>query len=162
MPLFHLEGIYLLLAITLGCLVFQLSGALIALAIKDAWYTKDHRMFRLRKFEHNGEFYDRFFKISRWKKYLPDGGTYKKKHLKDFSPVGLEKFIVESKRAELSHVLGFIPFIGIIIFTPWYIWPILFVYALMVNLPCWMAQRYNRPRIIRLLESIQKRKLTKN
>ena len=157
MPLVNLEGFYLLIAITLGCLVFQLSGALIALAVPDAWYAKDHRMFRLRKFEENGTFYDRVFRISRWKKYLPDGGTYKKKHLQDFSPVGLEKFIIESKRAELSHILGFIPFLCFILFTPWYTWPILFVYALLVNLPCWMAQRYNRPRVMRLLASIQKR-----
>jgi len=157
MPLVNLEGFYLLIAITLGCLIFQLSGALIALAVPDAWYAKDHRMFRSRKFEQNGTFYDRVFRISKWKKYLPDGGTYKKKHLTDLSSKGLEKFIIESKRAELSHVLGLLPFIGFILFTPWYIWPILFVYALFVNLPCWMAQRYNRPRVMRLLAGMKKR-----
>ncbi len=158
MPLVNLEGFYLLLAIIFGCLVFQLSGALIALAVPDRWYERNHWMFRLRKFEKSGEFYDRVFRVSRWKKYLPDGGKYKKKHLNDMSPKGLEKFIIESKRAELSHILGFIPFFAFILFTPWYTWPILLVYALLVNIPCWMAQRYNRPRVERLLNAIQKRK----
>lgn len=162
MPLIHLEGFYLLIAITLGCLVFQLSGALIALAVPDAWYQKKHRLFRLRRFEKEGVFYERVFHISRWKPYLPDGGTYKKKHLKDLSPKGLEKFIIESKRAELSHVLGLYPFVFFVLFTPWYVWPILLVYALLVNLPCWMAQRYNRPRAERLLVLLTKTSLPKS
>ena len=157
MPLLHWDGWILLLAIIIGCLVFQLSGSLIALAIPDCWYTKDHRVFRPRRFEKEGLFYEKAFKISRWKPYLPDGGTYKKKHLKDFSLSGLEKFIIESKRAELSHILGLYPFVFFILFTPWYCLPILGVYALIVNVPCWMAQRYNRPRVQRLHDFLKKK-----
>ncbi len=157
MPLVQWDGWILLLAITIGCLVFQLSGSLIALAIPDAWYTKDHRMFRMRRYEKEGTFYEKAFKISRWKPYLPDGGTYKKKHLKDFRLSSLEKFIIESKRAELSHILGLIPFVFFILFTPAYVWPILGVYALLVNVPCWMAQRYNRPRVERLQNALKKK-----
>lgn len=164
MPIFELEGYVLLVAIIIGCFVFQLSGAMVGLAIPDSWYAKDRKMFSQKKFERDGEFYEKYMLIKKWKKYLPDGGVYKKKHLTDFTEENLQKFLIESKRAEMSHILGFIPFILFIIFTPWYVWIILFFYDLLVNFPCLIAQRYNRPRVERLLAKIKSRgekKLTK-
>jgi glycosyl-4,4'-diaponeurosporenoate acyltransferase len=157
MPLIHLDMPYLLIAILVACPLLQAGAALVCLWIPDRWYAKDHAMFRLKRFEKDGKFYDRVFKISRWKKYLPDGGRYKKKHLRDLSVANLEKYVIESKRAELSHVWGLIPFVLFILFTPSYVWPLMAVYALLVNLPCWMAQRYNRPRVIRLLNAVRHR-----
>lgn len=158
MPIIVIEEPYLLIAIFALCFIFQLGGALVGLFIPDSWYEKDHFIFRIRKFEHNGEFYDNVFRISKWKKYLPDAGKYKKKHLNDYSISNLQKFIIESKRAELSHLLGAIPFVTFFIITPWYAFLVLIVYDILVNAPCYMAQRYNRPRVEKLLQSIIKRK----
>lgn len=160
MPLIELEGYILLFWITLGCFVFQLSGAMIGLAIPDSWYAKDRKIFRLKPFEKSGEFYERVFHIKAWKKYLPDGGVYKKRHLSDFTKQNLTQYIIESKRAELSHILGFIPFVFFVLFTPWYVWIIVFFYDILVNVPCYMAQRYNRPRVENLLKVMESRKDT--
>jgi len=157
MPLIELEGYTLLFWIIVACFFFQLGGAMIGLAIPDSWYSKDIKIFRMKKFEKNGSFYEKVCHIKAWKKYLPDGGVYKKRHLTDFTTKNLSKYVVESKRAELSHILGFVPFILFPIFTPWYVWIIIFFYAILVNFPCYIAQRYNRPRVEKLLKKIEKR-----
>jgi hypothetical protein len=61
------------------------------------------------------------------------------------------RFILESKRAELVHWLAILPFWVFGLWGPPIVIPIMFVYALAVNLPCIIAQRYNRPRLLRLL-----------
>ncbi|SHJ10291.1 glycosyl-4,4'-diaponeurosporenoate acyltransferase [Parasporobacterium paucivorans DSM 15970] len=91
-----------------------------------------------------------------WKKRLPDGGKYmkrgyEKKKMKDFSQAGMEKFLTESCRGEATHLLAIMPFWVFGLFTPGYVVPIMLVYSLAVNLPCIIAQRYNRPRIIKLM-----------
>jgi len=93
---------------------------------------------------------------------LPDGAKavkngYQKKHIKDFSEAGLEKFIIETCRAELTHLLAILPFWVFGFFAPFYIIPIMLVYALIVNLPCMIAQRYNRPKLVKLLDRMRKK-----
>ncbi len=108
-------------------------------------------------FEKEGRIYDRVFRVSRWKRLLPDGGMvcrkhgFKKKHLVNFTEKTLNRFLVESARGELTHWLAILPFwIFGFIAPPQVIWYML-IYALLVNLPCIIAQRYNRPRVQRLL-----------
>ncbi len=61
-------------------------------------------------------------------------------------------FLKESCRAEFSHIIAIFPFWIFGLFAPFTVVPIMLVYALLVNVPCIIAQRYNRPRILKILE----------
>ncbi|OHE41830.1 MAG: hypothetical protein A2Y16_05930 [Tenericutes bacterium GWF2_57_13] len=130
------------------------------LKIPDHCYHPEGFWFRTHKWEQGGEFYHRVFRVRKWKERLPDGGRtfkdgYRKKRLTERTEKNLQKFLLESCRAELSHGLAILPFWVFGFFAPAIIIPIMFVYAVMINGPCIIAQRFNRPRIQRMLERIR-------
>jgi glycosyl-4,4'-diaponeurosporenoate acyltransferase len=136
--------------------LLQEASARICHKLRDAHLSCDNFLFRPRRWENGGKFYDRIFKISKWKKLLPDGGSirkgaFRKKHLESFSKDHLERYLIESCRAELSHWLAMTPFWVFGFFTPPDVILYMLIYAVAVNMPCIIAQRYNRPRVIRLL-----------
>jgi glycosyl-4,4'-diaponeurosporenoate acyltransferase len=137
--------------------ILQITAALICFILPDWIFSPNAFFFRTQRFEKQGRVYDRVFRVSRWKHLLPDGGMvwkkrgFKKKHLESFSQENLNRFLVESARGELTHLLAIFPFWVFWFFTPPNVPWIMLVYALLVNLPCIIAQRYNRPRVQRLL-----------
>jgi glycosyl-4,4'-diaponeurosporenoate acyltransferase len=143
-------------------LVFQTLAAFLCSKMPDSWLSPDMFLYRTRNWEKGGKIYKSIFRINKWKKFLPDSGsilkgTYKKKELDDFSEAGLKKFLRESCRAELTHWLAIPPFIVFGLFTPPAAVPVMFVYAVAVNMPCILAQRYNRPRIQGYLANLTRR-----
>jgi glycosyl-4,4'-diaponeurosporenoate acyltransferase len=140
--------------------VFQVGAALIALNTPDRRLRPDAILFRTRRWEHEGRAYDKLLAVRRWKGLLPDGGAawkkrgYRKKSLTDLSQENLERFILESARAELTHMLAIVPFWVFGFFAPPNVIWIMLAYALAVNLPCIIAQRYNRPRVRALLRRL--------
>lgn len=144
--------------------LIQYMAAYLCHKLPEDFYKKDHWLFTSRTFEKNGQLYGKVFRVHRWKHLLPDGSIkrkdlrYKKKHLSDFSVEGLEKFLVESRRAELTHWIP-IPFFWVFgLFTPLEVIFYMFLYAGLVNLPCILVQRYNRPRVEKLLMNKKKRR----
>lgn len=136
--------------------LLQLGAMEITYRLPRSFYTVDNRIFKPRSFERQGRFYESVFKVKSWKHLLPDGARYfkrgyKKKELNDFSTGNLEVFVMETCRAELTHILGALPF-GLFGF---FIEPggvfLMFIYAIAVNLPCLIIQRYNRLRLLRVL-----------
>lgn len=162
MRLFYFDDTINILLCFLLWLIFQLSTALLSLKIPDHFFRYDNLLFKTRKFEKNGALYKSAFKIAQWKKYLPDGAAvrksgYRKKKLTDFSIENLKIFLVESCRAELGHLLAILPFWTFGLFLPKQVVWIMLIYAIVVNGPCIIAQRFNRPRIIKLLEKMERR-----
>ena len=144
-----------------GWFSFQLGAALICLKIPESWLTSERYLFRTHRWEKNGRLY-LFLGVHRWKRLLPDGaaitkGGYRKKTLTDYSPENLERFMKESCRAELTHLLAILPFWVFGFIGPPSIIPYMLLYALALNLPCIIAQRYNRPRIIVLNRQLHER-----
>ena len=96
--------------------------------------------------------------------FLPDGGGlwkkrgYKKRHLEDLSEENLERFLLESCRAELTHWLVISLFWVFGFFLPASATGLMLIIALLGNLPCIIPQRYNRPRVLKLLERTQSRR----
>lgn len=136
--------------------VFHIGAAALCFNMPNRFFAKDSWPYKTQKWEQDGTFYERMFKVKQWKKYLPDGGAwfkggYAKKRLKDYSVQNLNLFLIESRRAELTHWLAILPFWVFGLLAPWYILPIMLAYALAANLPCIITQRYNRPRISKLL-----------
>ncbi|HOW64978.1 MAG TPA: hypothetical protein P5186_17550 [Candidatus Paceibacterota bacterium] len=106
--------------------------------------------------EDNGRFYEHVFAIKRWKGKLPDAarwfsGGFAKGSLTDTRPDYLRRFVRETWRGELCHwlAMGWTPVF--FLWNPWWGDWIIIAYALAANVPCILAQRYNRARFQRLL-----------
>jgi glycosyl-4,4'-diaponeurosporenoate acyltransferase len=106
--------------------------------------------------ERGGRFYESVFGIKRWKKRLPDaarwfGGGFAKGALAGTDPDYLRRFIHETWRGELCHwlAIGCAPLF--FLWNPWWGDLVIGSYAVAANLPCILAQRYNRLRLRRLL-----------
>ncbi|MGL4590160.1 MAG: hypothetical protein ACRCUP_07980 [Mycoplasmatales bacterium] len=145
---------------------FHYSIAVVSGMITDDFYKFNNWLFRPLKFEKNGTIYKSLFKIKKWKKHLPDASSfqqdgYNKKNLNDMSVKNLDKFLLESCRAEFCHILTIFPFIFFGLFLPPIIVFGMFCYAVFVNLPFVLAQRYNRPRIIKFKNRIEQRENAK-
>jgi glycosyl-4,4'-diaponeurosporenoate acyltransferase len=108
----------------------------------DTWLTAP------RAWEQEGYTYRAWFAIRKWKHLLPDGspwlGGVGKKNLLSRDPTCIAQFLIETRRAEIAHwfMLGCLP-IFFLWNPPWAGW-VMAVYAFAANLPCILAQRYNR------------------
>ncbi|MBP7237386.1 MAG: hypothetical protein KBA07_05020 [Petrotogaceae bacterium] len=140
--------------------VIQISIAVLCTKIPQSKFSYSSGIFKPHRWEKNGSIYQTLFKVKKWKKFLPDGGAvmkngYRKKRLRNYSVIELEKFLAESCRAELVHLLAILPFWIFGFFAPIEILVYMFIYAVSVNFPCIIVQRYNRPRILHLMEKIK-------
>ncbi len=106
--------------------------------------------------ERGGRFYESVLVIKLWKDRLPDaaswfGGGFAKGTLAGKKADYLRRFIRETRRGELCHwcAVGFAPVF--FLWNPWWGDLIILAYALAANLPCILAQRYNRSRFQRVL-----------
>ncbi|NLA71937.1 MAG: hypothetical protein GX850_05915 [Clostridiaceae bacterium] len=142
--------------------VFQVSSALFCLKLPDRFLSPNSFFFKSHHFERDGRIYDRVFRVRSWKHLLPDGAAvwkkrgFKKRTMDDFSEDNLNRFLIESVRGELTHWLAIFPFwvFGFFV-APALLW-IMLIYALVINFPCIITQRFNRPRIQRLVDKKSK------
>jgi glycosyl-4,4'-diaponeurosporenoate acyltransferase len=113
----------------------------------DTWMT------RIRPWERRAT---RGLRVRRWQRHLPAAGSI-------FGGMGtrriggrgfgmLERYAAETRRAELVHWLGFVPLIFFVAWNPLWLWWVMAVYAVAVNVPCLLSLRYNRARIGRVLD----------
>lgn len=119
-------------------------------------FERDTWLYRTRRFERRGRFYEDRLRIKRWKDHLPEAGAlftggFSKRALRARDPEALTRFVVETRRAEWAHWL-------IMAITPVFLlwsWPwvelVMVLYALAANAPCLLVQRYNRARLQVLL-----------
>ncbi|MHB1454806.1 MAG: glycosyl-4,4'-diaponeurosporenoate acyltransferase CrtO family protein [Saccharofermentanales bacterium] len=143
-------------------LIFQLAPVLICLKLPDSIFQHAKFIFRTFRWEDEGRIYSRLFQVQRWKKRLPDGGALfgkglRKKQIDCHSLPALDRFLTESCRGELSHWLAILPVWVFGLFTPPGVLLIMIVYALALNMPCIIAQRFNRPRICALSTRLRMR-----
>jgi glycosyl-4,4'-diaponeurosporenoate acyltransferase len=118
----------------------------------------DNRLLAPRRFERDGRFYRDTLRITRWKDRLPEAGALlpggvSKRHLPPAAAGGLERFVVETRRAELGHWLAIAPASLFALINPPAIAVVMMVYAVGVNLPFIAIQRYNRLRAVRVLRT---------
>ena len=120
--------------------------------------------FRPYAFEQDGRFYDRVFHIRRWQARVPDVSRWAPQIVpkKELAPhpdaQQLRAMINETCVAEITHLA-----LCLAAFALPLIWPgcggwLLFaVDVLLGNLPFLMIQRYQRPRLTRMLEKTERR-----
>jgi len=100
--------------------------------------------------------YEKVVLIKHWKNLLPDGagwlsGGFTKSAMTSTDPEYLRRFIVETWRGELCHSCALLLVPVFFLWNPWWGDCVILAYALIANLPCLIAQRYNRLRLRHLL-----------
>jgi glycosyl-4,4'-diaponeurosporenoate acyltransferase len=122
-------------------------------------FDHDRGVTRLRSWERDGRFWVDVVRIRRWKGWLPDAGDlfaggFSKRRLSARDPAYLQRFVAETRRAELVHWI--VPAIVPVFFlwNPWWLAMIMVVYAVVANVPCLVTQRYNRARLERVLTRV--------
>ncbi len=115
------------------------------------------RLLKIREFERDGRTYERVLHIKAWKDALPEAGTLfrggmSKAHLPGHDPVSLHRFAGETRRAERTHwaILALGP--TFFAWDPWWLATAMLGYGLAANVPCLLVQRYNRARLLRVLD----------
>ncbi len=119
-------------------------------------FASDNVITRGRRFERDGELYQRLLRVKRWKAWLPEAGTFfrggfDKKRLPIAADAGLERYIQETRRAEIVHWItaGAAPFF--FVWNPIRAGLVMLAYAVVANGPCIIALRYNRLRLERIV-----------
>src|SRR5579875_1138624 len=119
-----------------------------AVRLPDRFFAKDTFLTAPRKWERNGKLYRDVFAIRRWKRLLPDGapliGGPSKTGLFARDRHRVLRFLAETRRAEIAHwcMLACLP--AFFLWNPRWAWIVMIVYGFAANLPCILAQRYNR------------------
>ncbi|WP_341230165.1 hypothetical protein [Nocardioides salarius] len=117
---------------------------------------------RARRFEARGTWYRRRLRIHRWKDRLPEaGGLFRggisKRQLPSYDVAGLELFVRETRRAELTHWWAMACGPLFVLWNPPVAAVLLVAYGVGVNLPFILIQRYNRFRTQALIERLRSR-----
>lgn len=116
-------------------------------------------IYQVRQWEKDGAIYQKWFNIKKWKPIVWDAGKFfqkdfSKDHVDPKNPKNLERWIIETCRAEWCHWVTFFFILPLFSFNPsglMYFW---FLYDATLNIVPIIVQRYNRPRLMRLLERI--------
>ncbi len=118
-------------------------------------------LYRPRRWERDGRLYEQRFAIRTWKARLPDGAArfqagFRKRTLQSADRGYLERFARETCRSELVHWLVLSAAWFFFTWNPPWAGGVMLLYAAGVNLPCILAQRYNRLRLVRVLANARK------
>ncbi|WP_270170863.1 hypothetical protein [Paenibacillus sp. SYP-B4298] len=135
----------------------QATAAPVALGVQTEWGLCPARRSRLARGAREEQFYERALRIRSWKDRVPElgdlfPGGLSKQRLYGYSREALLRFAAETRRGELTHWLAMLPSP---LFFLWNSAPsgwLMVGYALAANLPFIAIQRYNRRRLLRVVE----------
>lgn len=142
--------------------LIHLSGSWICLKIPRDSLEVSEGVFRTFRWEEDGSIY-RFIKVKKWKEYLPDGAKlfktgFQKKRLQEKNEDYLFEFLLETKRAEVTHYVTLLPICFFFIWNPIEAFLLILLYGLISNVPCIIVQRYNRIRLRKVVSIINQKK----
>ena len=126
--------------------VMQLGVAWMALRLPERWFQQ-----RDEGRTHRAELamYRRVLFVKLWKRLLPDGaswlgGGFSKAKLQSHQREYLERFVAETRRGEVTHIVALVCSLASFWWNPRSVWPVLVAVAVVLNMPCIVVQRYNR------------------
>jgi len=164
MQIFYLEPLNTFILDVLVWVIFHLGIGYFSLKFPENWQDPNLRFFRSYDWEDEGKLYQRLFNVRAWKYLIPDGSkTYKHaysiKHLAGSEMSHLTRWMQESVRSELCHWFMILPaplfFLWNSIKGGWW----MVVYAFLNNLVPIILQRFNRPRMRRLIAHLEMKSL---
>ena len=117
----------------------------------DTRFASDDWVTRPRKFEDSGRWYRDRLQINRWKDRLPEAGAafggITKRSMAAVDRPALERFELETRRAEHAHWGMAAGVVFTALWNPWWGVPVNALVAFGSNAPCIAVQRYNRARL---------------
>ena len=142
--------------------IIQPTVGYLSMKFPDGWLDYRHWLYRERSWERGGQIYDDIFRVKRWKGKLPYGGALFQQefNMQRFSSKKrdyVEQWLKESCRAELCHWVAMLPALLFYLWNPLWLWLVMILYAACFNAIPIIVQRYNRPRLLHLLEDIGNR-----
>ena len=138
---------------TVACLIEILTSCLVNL-LSYSSLIKIYKFLKTRSFERGGKIYQDIFRVKLWKDYVPAFGTFDKKHISTIvSKNYMATFLLESIRAELVHLFCIITTTTFFLLSHSELKRSLLLFFLLINIPCIIIQRYNRPRFERILSA---------
>jgi glycosyl-4,4'-diaponeurosporenoate acyltransferase len=119
-------------------------------------FAVDNWLTRSRRFEDDGRWYQRRLRIRSWKDRLPEKGDlfrggFSKRHLVNRTTPHLERFVVETRRAEMVHWSNLAAGPLFLVWCPPLLGGCMIVFGVVAHLPFITIQRYNRERLLRIL-----------
>jgi glycosyl-4,4'-diaponeurosporenoate acyltransferase len=69
----------------------------------------------------------------------------------------LNRFVTETRRAEATHWVLLAAGPLFLLWNPWGLGLVMIAYAVVANVPCLVVQRYNRARLLRVVERARRR-----
>lgn len=124
------------------------------------WFRWDRFPYRCCAWEREGRIYERLG-IRRWKDRLPDKSkhtkrTFTKTMVGHTDPVQLTRFLQETCVAELVHWCLMLMAVYMYFHVPTTFGAVASMLYGLSNLPFIMIQRYNRPRLCRILRTVRR------
>jgi glycosyl-4,4'-diaponeurosporenoate acyltransferase len=130
----------------------------------DSRFAEDDVVTKARPFEHDGAFYRDDLRIHRWKDRLPEAGGvfggFPKRSVASGDVVVMNRLLVETRRAEHAHWGMAAGAVLTTLWNPWWAAGINASVGAASNLPCIAVQRYNRLRLRRAIDAVQRRRST--
>ncbi|MDK2980500.1 MAG: glycosyl-4,4-diaponeurosporenoate acyltransferase [Chloroflexota bacterium] len=160
MRIIYLEPMDTFILDILAWTVLQLGIGYLSLKFPRGWLDPNLPFFRSYDWEDEGKLYQRLFNVRAWKHLIPDGSkTYKRaysiKRLASSELAHLKRWLRESVRSELCHWFMILPapffFLWNSIKGGWW----MVVYAIANNLVPIILQRFNRPRMRKLIAQVE-------
>jgi glycosyl-4,4'-diaponeurosporenoate acyltransferase len=155
--LVKLSGIWLVVLNGIAWVVLHLGIAYLCYRIPTQ--RLDHRrwLFCTRDWERGGAVYQAVLRIRKWKSLLPSGGPalgadFSLARVESHDRSYLQTWVLESCRAEITHWLVMASVALFLLWNPPVGVAANVVYAIAANVPCILAQRFNRPRVLAILE----------
>ena len=155
--IFHPSGPWAIVINIAVWLVIHLGVGMSTARMRSDSFNPQSWLYRQRTWERGGKTYKSLLKVKKWKRLLPDGvavfkGGFRKKHLRDADVPYVQRFILETCRAEFTHWVIFLFAFIFFVWNEWWIGLIMVAYGLAANMPCIITQRYSRMRLERMYE----------
>ncbi len=146
--------------------VIQLTIGYCSSKIPLDWLNPDLPFFQTFTWEQGGEIYEKLFHVRAWKHLLPNGSAlyqdgFSIKNLPTSDPAYLECWLKETIRSEICNWLMILPCIFFFLWNNVALGWVMVAYAFLSNLAPIIAQRYNRPRVRKLLAKLEKKTVKK-
>ena len=146
--------------------VFHLSIGFLSSKIPLKWLNPEHKFFQTFPWEKGGKIYDQIFHVKAWKRIIPNGSALYKnafsiRRLPTLDADYLNLWLKESVRSEICHWImilpGFLFFLWNNVLVGW----LMVAYAFLNNLIPIILQRFNRPRMRKLLAAVERKQMQK-
>lgn len=147
--------------------IFHLSIGYSCSKIPIERFNPEKRWYQSRAWEKGGEIYQIVFHVKNWKNIIPSGAAlyrnaYEIKNLTNLSIENVRLWLKESCRSEFCHLAMILPGFFFFLWNSVEAGGWMLAYAILNNLVPIVMQRYNRPRVRKVLAQLERKSKRKS